>query len=102
MLTMTRQKVPLSGFIKKLKGYDDAEVAAIIEDLDLVPAFMITPSLIKIFRIELRSKAEAMNADKENVFVALAYIDELLNSEYGRSIVQKYRERFNFSIPLNR
>ena len=43
MLTMMRRKVPLSGFIKKLKGYDDSEVAAIIEDLDLVPAFMITP-----------------------------------------------------------
>lgn len=99
---MMHRKTPLSGFIKRVRFYNDAQVAAIIEDLDLVPAFLITPDLIKCYRIELRNRAEYENCLKENVAVAIAYTEELLNSDYGRDLVEKYRERFSFKIPQNR
>lgn len=82
--------------------YNNAEVAAIIEDLDLVPEFLITPSLIDAYRRELRAKAQEVNCVRENVRLAVAYTEELLNSEYGRYLVAKYRERFSYNIPVNR
>lgn len=82
--------------------YNDAEVAAIIEDLDLVPSFLITPKLVALYRAELREKANSENELKENVRIAIAYTHELLSSDYGRELVEKYRERFNYSIPVNR
>lgn len=99
---MTRQKTPLSGYIKHVKMYNDAQVAAIIEDLDLVPEFLITPELVKSYRIALREKAAHANCVRENVELAIAYTEELLNSEYGRYLFKKYSERFSFNIPFNR
>lgn len=99
---MIHRKMPLSGFTKRVGFYNDAEVAAIIEDLGLVPEFLITPTLVGMYRRELRSKAEATNAVKENVRIAIAYTEELLNSEYGRYLIDKYRERFSYFLPINR
>lgn len=99
---MTLRKMPLSGFTKRVRFYNDAEVAAIIEDLGLVPEFLITPTLVGMYRRELRAKAETENAVKENVRIAIAYTEELLNSEYGRYLIDKYRQRFSYFIPENR
>lgn len=99
---MIHRKTPLSGFTKRFRFYNDAEVAAIIEDLDLVPAFLITPDLVKMYRVHLREKAAYENGLKENVKVAIAYTEELLQSDYGRELVNKYRERFSYNIPENR
>lgn len=99
---MMLRKIPLSGFTKRVRFYNDAEVAAIMEDLGLVPEFLITPSLIGLYRRELRAKAESENAVNENVRIAIAYTEELLNSEYGRFLIEKYRERFSYFIPQNR
>lgn len=99
---MIHRKIPLSGFTKRFRFYNDAEVAAIIEDLDLVPSFLITKDLVEHYRIALREKVAYENGLKENVKIAIAYTEELLQSDYGRELVEKYRERFSFHIPENR
>lgn len=99
---MTPRKTHLSGFIKRVRFYNDAQVAAIIEDLGLIPEFLITKDMVEQYRRALREKATSENAVKENVRIAIAYTEELLNSEYGRWLVEKYRERFSFNIPENR
>lgn len=97
---MTRAKTKVSGYIKR--KFDDAEVAALIEDLDLVPAFLITPSLVKAYRTELREQYLHKMFDKTNVELAVAYTVEFLSSEWGKEMIKKYRERFNTEIPFNR
>lgn len=99
---MTPRKTHLSGFTKRVRFYNDAQVAAIIEDLGFIPEFLITKDMVEQYRRALREKATAENAVKENVRIAIAYTEELLNSEYGRWLVEKYRERFSFNIPENR
>lgn len=99
---MIHQRMPLSGFTKRFRFYNDAEVAAIIEDLDLVPSFLITKELVQRYRIQLREKVAYENGLKENVKIAIAYTEELLQSDYGRELIEKYRERFSFNLPSNR
>lgn len=99
---MTPRKTHLFGFTKCVRFYNDAQVAAIIEDLGLIPEFLITKDMVEQYRRALREKATSANAVKENVRIAIAYTEELLNSEYGRWLVEKYRERFSFNIPENR
>lgn len=100
MLTMTRAKVNLSGYIKR--KFDDAEIAALIDDLDLVPAFLITPKLVQMYRRELRDRYLSHEFEKVNVELAIAYTVELLSSEYGKEKIQFYRDKFQGKIPFNR
>lgn len=91
-----------SGYIKKHFKYNDAQIAALIEDLDLIPALFITPTLIKQYRIELREKLTTMKTLKYNVDLLLGYTEEFLNSEYGRQRVQRWHDEFSLVLPINR
>lgn len=90
------------GYIKKHFKYNDAQIAALIEDLDLIPAIHITPTLIKLYRIELREKLTTMKTLKYNVDLLLGYTEEFLNSEYGRQRVQRWHDEFSLVLPINR
>lgn len=92
-------KVTPSAYIKR--KFDDAELAALVEDLDLVPSYLITPSLLRVYRHELRERIITQQFNKENVELAIAYIQELLSSEYGKFLIAKWRERFHIGEQFN-
>ena len=92
-------KAAPSEYIKR--KFDDAELAALVEDLDLVPSYLITPSLLRVYRSELRERIITKQFNKENVELAIAYIQELLSSEYGKFLIAKWRERFHIGEQFN-
>lgn len=98
---MTKKRVRLSGYIKSTFKYSDAEVAALIEELDLVPAFLITPTLIRQYRYELREQYSTKLYNKENVRMALEYTHEFLTSPEGKARVKHFQDLFVFT-PENR
>lgn len=102
MSTGIRKSVPLSGFIRALKGFSNPQIAAIMEDLGLIPVLFITPRIIDTWRIEMADKLQNEKGDKELIRVAVAYMHDLLTSERGRELVAKYEQNFSFEIPLNR
>lgn len=101
---MTKKRIHPSGYIKSVLGrkFDDCEVAALIEDLELVPEFLITPSLVKTYRNELRNKKELENCNRENVIMAINYTIEFLNSEYGKWRIEEWHKKFDAVLPFNR
>lgn len=100
MLTMIRKRIRVSGFTKGRDKYTDAQVAALIEDLDLVPALLITPSLIKEYRVEVRQQLLNKLAHKRTIEVALEYAENFLTSERGKALAYKYEEIFQMKIPF--
>lgn len=100
MLTMIPKRIRVSGFTRGRDKYTDAQVAALIEDLDLVPALLITPSLVKAYRIEVREQLNARLAEKENVRRAVEYSDLFLCSERGKLLTKKWDKAFQLVLPL--
>lgn len=98
---MTRKRVQLYGYMsRKLNNY---EIAALMEDLDLVPEVFITPSVVNLYRDEMHKRLkERMLFERDIVKIAIEYTFMFLNSEYGHSLVRKYEEKFNYQLPLNR
>lgn len=97
---MTPKRIRVSGFTKGRSKYTDAQVAALIEDLDLVPALLITPSLIKEYRAEVRQQFSNKLAHKRSVEIALEYAENFLTSEKGKELAYKYEEIFQMKIPF--
>lgn len=100
MLIMTPKRIRVSGFTRGRNKYTDAQVAALIEDLDLVPALLITPSLIREYRAEVREQLFSQLAHKRSVEVALEYAESFLTSERGKALAYKYEEIFQMKIPF--
>lgn len=99
---MTKRRIRVSGFTRGRDKYTDAQVAALIEDLDLVPALLITPELVKHYRIEVHEQLSNKLAERESVRRAIEYCELFLQSYEGVKLTEKYNEKFNFMIPFNR
>lgn len=98
---MTKKRTQLAGYIsRKLNNF---EIAALMDDLDLVPEIFITPSVVETYRDEMHKRLkERMLFDRDIVKIAVEYTFMFLGSEYGKSLIRKYQERFSLQIPFNR
>ena len=102
MLTMIPGKIKVFGFTKGRDKYTDAQVAALIEELDLVPAPLITPCLVKQYREEVREACETARATKETVRMAIERCEVYLASEVGKAHTAWFEDLFSFVTPNNR
>lgn len=98
---MTKKRTQLYGYMsRKLNNF---EIAALMEELDLVPEIFITPSVVNLYRDEMHVRLkERMLFDRDIVKIAVEYTFMFLNSDYGQSLVKKYQEKFSYQLPLNR
>lgn len=98
---MTKKRTQLYGYIaRKLNNF---EIAALMEELDLVPEVFITPSVVDLYRDEMHNRLkERMLFDRDIVKIAVEYTFMFLDSDYGQSLVKKYQEKFSYQLPLNR
>lgn len=95
------RKMLVSGFIRGRDKYTDAQVAALIEELDLIPAFLITPTLVKMYRQELRDKATTARGYKDTINEAIAFTENFLQSDKGIERTEHFNSLFSF-VPDNR
>lgn len=97
---MTRKKRQIYGFIGR--KFSNPEVAAIMDDLDLLPEPFITPMIVEQFRSELREKLLSNVYDRQLVRMLVEACWSMLNTDYGRDLIRSYSEKFSNTIPLNR
>lgn len=101
MLIMTRKRTQLYGYISR--KLNNCEIAALMDDLDLVPEIFITPSVIELYRDEMYKRLkERLLFDRDIVKLAIEYTFMFLDSDYGKSLIRKYHEKFSLQLPLNR
>lgn len=96
------RKIASFGFTKGRNKYTDAQVAALIDELGLVPAVLITPSLVRMYREEVRAACQEKSATKETVRMAVARCEDFLSSEEGKYVTEYYDNLFSSVHPVNR